>query len=120
MYAAYDFYRDSYGGSQILPDDWPLLARQVDAYIDLVTYGRLQRGAPVTDAVRMAACAAAEVQQAQQKAGRTAGVQSESVGSQSVTYENAEEREKRESAELMEAIDLHLPPWDPLRYAGVR
>ena len=33
-------------------------SRAADAYIDRITFGRLQRGAPVDDAVRMAACAA--------------------------------------------------------------
>ena len=61
MYAPYSYYYEVYHGSQLTPDQWPAAAREAEAYIDLLTFGRLKNGAPVTDEVQMAVCAVAEV-----------------------------------------------------------
>ena len=47
------------------------------------------------------------------------GIKAESVGGQSVTYEDAAASSERYEAELLEAADLWIPRSDPLRYAGV-
>lgn len=121
MYADYVFYVEAYGGENIPPLDWPRISRHADAYLDRLTYNRMKNGAVVTDAVRMAACAVAEAIQRHKKTQKVnpAGVKSESVGGQSVTYEDAVSSAARYDAEMMEAADLWLPRTDPLRYAGV-
>ena len=48
MYAPYSYYYEAYHGSQLTPDQWPAAALEAEAYIDLLTFGRLKNGAPVT------------------------------------------------------------------------
>lgn len=121
MYADYVFYVEAYGGENIPPLDWPRISRHADAYLDRLTYNRMKNGAVVTDAVRMAACAVAEVMRRHEETqtANPAGIKAESVGGQSVTYEDAVSSAARYDAEMMEAADLWLPRTDPLRYAGV-
>lgn len=121
MYADYVFYVEAYGGEGIPPLDWPRISRHADAYLDRLTYNRMKNGAVVTDAVRMAACAVAEVMRRHEETqtANPAGIKAESVGGQSVTYEDAVSSAARYDAEMMEAADLWLPRTDPLRYAGV-
>ncbi len=120
MYADYGYYTETYHGSQIEESDWPALSRRADGCIDQLTCGRLRQGWPVTDDVRTAACALAETLYRQDKQAEqgAAGVKSESVGSQSVTYETDQERRQRQAAERLEAVESGLPRWHPLRYAG--
>lgn len=121
MYADYVFYVEAYGGENIPPLDWPRISRHADAYLDRLTYNRMKNGAVVTDAVRMAACAVAEAMRRHEETQTVnpAGIKAESVGGQSVTYEDAVSSAARYDAEMMEAADLWLPRTDPLRYAGV-
>lgn len=121
MYADYVFYVEAYGGENIPPLDWPRISRHADAYLDRLTYNRMKNGAVVTDAVRMAACAVAEVmcRHEETQTANPAGIKSESVGGQSVTYEDVAALSERYEAELLEAADLWIPRSDPLRYAGV-
>lgn len=121
MYADYVFYVEAYGGENIPPLDWPRISRHADAYLDRLTYNRMKNGAVVTDAVRMAACAVAEVMHRYEETqtANPAGIKSESVGGQTVAYEDAVSSAARYDAEMMEAADLWLPRTDPLRYAGV-
>lgn len=121
MYADYVFYVEAYGGENIPPLDWPRISRHADAYLDRLTYNRMKNGAVVTDAVRMAACAVAEVMRRHEETqtANPAGIKAESVGGQSVTYEDAAASSERYEAELLEAADLWIPRSDPLRYAGV-
>lgn len=121
MYADYAFYVGSYGGELISSLDWPHISCQTDAYLDRLTYNRLRHDSPVTDAVRMAACAVAEVMHRHEvtQTANPAGIKAESVGGQSVTYEDAAAFQARYDAELLDAADLWIPRSDPLRYAGV-
>lgn len=121
MYADYVFYVEAYGGEGIPPLDWPRISRHADAYLDRLTYNRLRNGAVVTDTVRMAACAVAEVMHRHEETqtANPVGIKAESVGGQSVTYEDAAASSERYEAELLETADLWIPRSDPLRYAGV-
>ena len=118
MYADYVYYKDTYRGNRITESEWPALSRRADSYLDTITYGRLQQGWPLTDDIRMAACALADTLYQQQTEQTAAGIKSESTGSQSVTYETDQERRRRQSAACLEAVDGYLPRWHPLRYAG--
>ena len=122
IYADYEFYTATYGGDQIKEADWARTAREASAYIDQLTFGRLQ-GHPerVTEEVQMAVCAAAEVAERYRAATTqsAAGIASESVGGQSVTYRNSTELEAGKQSEIWQAVSLYLPLSHPLRYAGV-
>lgn len=122
IYADYEFYTVTYGGDQIKEADWTRTAREASAYIDQLTFGRLQ-GHPerVTEEVQMAVCAAAEVAERYHAAltQSAAGIASESVGGQSVTYRNSTELEAGKQSEIWQAVSLYLPLSHPLRYAGV-
>lgn len=69
----------------------------------------------------MAVCAAAEVVERYQTAltQQAAGITSESVGGQSVTYRSSTELEAGKRAQIGQAASLYLPLSHPLRYAGV-
>lgn len=122
IYADYEFYTATYGGDQIKEADWTRTAREASAYIDQLTFGRLQ-GHPerVTKEVQMAVCAAAEVVGRYQVAlsQHAAGIASESVGGQSISYRSGTEQAAGKRAEINQAASLYLPLSHPLRYAGV-
>lgn len=120
-YASYDYYVKTYGGGSVTAPDWPAASRDASAFLDALTYGRL-KGHPerVSDDVKMAVCAAAEAsaRYTAAAASHAAGVASESVGSQSVSYLNGEEAGKAKQQEMLAAAGLFLPRSHPLRYAG--
>ena len=121
MYADYAYYTGTYCGTLIQEAQWPAAARAADAYLDLVTFGRLLHGWPVDDDVRMAACAAAEVASRYQaaQAGRTPGLTGFTNDGYSETYAgDAADLAAGQKAEMAAAVDLYLPSSHPLRYAG--
>ena len=121
MYTEYAYYKGAYFGTLIGEDQWPAAARAADAYLDLVTFGRLQHGWPVDDDVRMAACAAAEVASRYQaaQAGRTPGLAGFTNDGYSETYTGTTSGlAAQQQAEMAAAVDLYLPRSHPLRYAG--
>ena len=122
IYAEYEFYITTYGGNQIQEADWTKTAREASAFIDQLTFGRLKNHPErVTEEVQMAVCAAAEVVGRYQTAltQHAAGIASESVGGQSVTYRNSTELVTGKQTEIGQAASLYLPLSHPLRYAGV-
>ena len=121
IYADYRYYQQEWRGN--LPEkDWYPAAREASAYVDLITFGRL-KGHPewVTEDVQNAVCAAVDVIAHYDSAvsQRTPGVSSESVGSQSISYEGAASVQESRAQALRSAVDCYLLPGDPLRYAGV-
>ena len=121
MYADYAYYQGTYHGTALSEEQWPAAAREADAWLDRLTLGRLQRGAPVDDAVRMAACALAEVAGRYQTAAaeRTPGLASATNDGYSESYAGtAADLVEQEQAELQAAADLYLPRTHPLRYRG--
>lgn len=121
MYADYAFYRQVFGGQAIAEADWPRRARPAERYIDRATFGRLAAGAPVTDAVRLAVCAAAEVFVAHEAASAAvpAGLTSANTDGYSESYADAGTLAAARDAALAAAVDLYLARSDPLRYCGV-
>lgn len=121
MYAEYVYYKSAYAGDLLDAEDWPAAIRAADAYIDLVTFGRLRRGWPVDDDVRMAACAAAEAASRYQKAQaeRKPGLSGFTNDGYSETYAGAAaDLAAGQRDEMAAAVDLYLPRSHPLRYAG--
>lgn len=120
MYADYSFYTGTYRGVEISERDWPAVSREASAYIDVITYGRIKKGASITDDVRMAVCAVAEVVHKHNvTTSRVTGLKSENVDGYSVAYEDSAAIDQQCSADKLNAAGLYLPLTDPLRYAGV-
>ncbi|MBW7573912.1 head-tail connector protein [Caproiciproducens faecalis] len=93
-YADYAYYSDIYGGISISQDAFAALARRASLFIDQITYNRLNTGWAVTDAVKNATCAVAEVLE-QYKTSEAQEVtvavfKSESVGGWSGTYQDTD------------------------------
>ena len=110
MYADYAYYQGTYHGTALTEAQWPAAAREADAWLDRLTLGRLQRGAPVDDAVRMAACAMAEVAGRYQTAAaeRTPGLASATNDGYSESYAGtAADLAAQEQTELQAAADLY-------------
>lgn len=96
IYADYAYYSDTYNGKSISEDAFAALARRASLFIDRLTFNRLNTGWPVTDAVKMAACAVAEAMkvtddaQVMQVAVYAAGIKSENTDGRSVSYNDAD------------------------------
>lgn len=91
-YATYSYYITTYLGSLIASVDFATLALRASAYIDQITFNRaaaiITADTPTetVDAIKMATCAVAEDLQRWGGSTTDGGVQSESVGSHSVSY----------------------------------
>ena len=83
VYADYRYYTDEYHGSAVTETEWPRLALQASAYLDMITTGKIARLESVPDAVKNAVCAVVEVEKSQQLQGNIA---SEKDGSYAVSY----------------------------------
>ena len=81
-------------------------------------------GWAVTDQVQNACCALADVAynqyQAEEALRNKRGLQSEAVGKQSVTYRSQADITAAFRQERADVLNLYLPLWSPLRYAGVK
>jgi hypothetical protein len=84
-YATYSYYSGTYLGTAITSADFPRLALRASAVIDQLTFNRAATDTDNTTAIEMATCALAEELQTIDAEGAV-GIQSESVGSHSVTY----------------------------------
>lgn len=106
MYADYVYYTEKFHGSLVPEKSFERNALQASQYIDNVTFGRI--GSNVTDAVKNACCALAEIYYSGTVSPRAAsGVTSEKVGNYSVSYaaaENVGTQQKR----LKSAVKLWL------------
>lgn len=124
MYATYDYYQGAYLGALISSDDWPRYERDASLYIDKLTYERLITDPlKVTDRVKSAVCAVAEVlkrqEDAESKSCESAGVKSFSNDGYSESYSGVADIRRSYEKLKLDAVDLWLPRSDPLRYAGV-
>ena len=81
----YSFYEEDYHGDHIRPEAWFALSRDASAWLDAVTFGRVQDDLDeqTLHACRMAVCAAAEVFSQEQEGGTLTG---ETVGKWSRSY----------------------------------
>ena len=112
MYADYVFYRDTYHGSAVDEDAFAALERQASLFIDRITFNWLHQGRPVTDAVKMAACAVVDAlkehEDARQEAVTAAGVKSENTDGYSVSYQNADDIRAAVESAMLEAARPYL------------
>lgn len=89
-YADFEFYEDNFGGTAIASADFSTLAIRASFMIDFLTFDRAadvieaNEDAEKIEAIKLATCAVAEaIQEINERAGT---IQSEKVGSYSVTY----------------------------------
>lgn len=118
MAADYNFYREIYQGSLIPQENFSAAFLRAHAFLSSITCGRLT-AENMTDNIRMAACAVAEVYFAQRQAPCAAGIKSENVDGYSVTYEDRATAQQQLLTALFAAADLYFPRTDPLRFMGV-
>lgn len=123
MYATYDYYQGAYLGTLIPTADWPHYERDASLYIDRLTYGRMVTDPlKVTDRVKSAVCAVAEVlkrqDDAESKSSEREGVKSFSNDGYSESYGSITTIRKSYDKLKVDAANLWLPASDPLRYAG--
>ena len=123
MYADYDYYQSTYLGVLIPASDWSRYERDASLYIDRLTYERLiMDPLKVTDRVKNAVCAVAEVlkrqDDAESKSSEREGVKSFSNDGYSESYGSITTIRKSYDKLKVDAANLWLPTSDPLRYAG--
>ena len=114
VYATYTKYTTDYLGTAIVSADFPRLALRASATIDQLTYNRV--ASVVTDGtdtdtialIVMATCAVAEELQNEDIDGGSDGIQSESVGSTSVTYNAHSNKQLSNEAKQSKAAKLYL------------
>lgn len=116
-YADYAWYRDSYKGTRLNKEEFDRFSELASLYADNALFGRLSAGEAVTDQVKNAVCAVAEIwkeEDAEANAVQTA-VKSETVDGDSVTYASSGETEAAWNRKKAALFGLYLPPGDPLR-----
>lgn len=123
MYATYDYYQGAYLGVLIPVSDWSRYERDASLYIDKLTYERLITDPlKVTERVKNAVCAVAEVlkrqDDAESKSSEREGVKSFNNDGYSESYGSITTIRKSYDKLKADAANLWLPTSDPLRYAG--
>lgn len=112
IYADYAYYTNTYKGTSISQDAFAALSRRASAFIDRLTYNRLNNGYAVTDAVKMAVCAVVDVlkeyEDARQEALTAAGVKSENTDGYSISYQNADDIRATVESAMLEAAQPYL------------
>ena len=104
-YITFDYYRTSFMGTEIKDDVTFERARiEAEAYIDQITRGNITE---VTDAVKNATCAVAEII-CKQAHDEEATVSSESVGNHSRSYTKATKTTAEREAEKYRKAALYL------------
>ncbi|MFQ8601156.1 MAG: hypothetical protein ACLSAP_11645 [Oscillospiraceae bacterium] len=61
MIASYEYYTEQFGGVKIPAESFYQLEKEAERYLDRVTKRRIRKQGAVTDEVRQAACAVAEI-----------------------------------------------------------
>lgn len=113
-YVDYTYYTDTYLGTAIASSDFAALALRASAHLDRISNNRVAEvveadsDADTIDLIKMATCAMAEELKTQQSQGSDNPVQSESVGSYSVTYAKGAYATKSNIRKLQETAALYL------------
>lgn len=118
-YADFAYYTGTYLGTALSEQEFPACARKASILIDDLTFGRTGKlsASQIPDAVRDAACSAAEIyaeylakKNAALKATKSGTVKSESNDGFSVSYAdyNAEQARISTESEMSEEITIYL------------
>lgn len=109
IYADYQYYTDLFKGKLIPANDFDHAAILATQYINNVTFGRI--GSNVTDTVKNACCAAAEVYyqcDMSEAALEAAGKSAEKTGDYSVTYAKSDFSYNSRDKQLSRTVKLWL------------
>ncbi|MDO5432972.1 hypothetical protein [Eubacterium sp.] len=90
IYADYDYYKNDFHGQKITNEEFDRLAIKASAFLDVITFNQIEQPQSVTDPVKNAMCAVAEILQTYDSG--SGGIASESVGKESITYANVERK----------------------------
>jgi len=108
-YADHEYYTNIFRGSVLSDIDFPPAAERASDYIDYMTRNK---ATPDSEAVKKACCALAETYHAMlqvKAAGSSAGeIQSEAVGSYSVTYRSGAEASAELESSLYKTALIYL------------
>lgn len=119
----YGYYTSVFLGAAVSETDWPRAIREACAFVDQITYSRLQRLAKIPEEAQLAACAVADVVQAKRaamdKINAAAGVKSFTNDGYSESYADAAQLSDDFARRMADAAAVYLPRSHPLRYAGV-
>ena len=109
-YVDFTYYSATYLGTAIVSADFARLALRASATIDNLTFERAAAETDVAriDKIKMATCAVAEELQRQDQAGGADGIQSESVGVNSVTYSANSSKQLTNETRQSKAAKLYL------------
>ncbi len=122
LYADFIYYKEAYGGSTVPEKNWVHFARRAGAYIDSLVFGRIKSETDVTECVKMAVCACADVlyiwDGTQSYESNTANITSETNDGYRVDYADPNATFNMLSSKIYTAADMYLPITHPLRYRG--
>lgn len=106
MYADFDYYAHTYGGTVIDSADFGYYERKAEKYINTVTFGRVSED-NLSDDIRDAVCEVAELYFDKKSSSASKGIASEKIGDYSVSYSDSLSGEKFSRA-LYDAAKEHL------------
>ena len=107
-YVDFTYYSTSYLGVVIAEADFPRLALRASAIIDQLTFNRAVTDTDNTTAIKNATCAVAEEIQTFEQDGSVDGIQSETIGRNSVTYTEYGTKRMTASQKYQAAAFLYL------------
>lgn len=113
MYVDYIYYSQTYQG-KVKEENFTPLSIKAQALVDYYTFNRIKN---VTEKVRFAVCELVDVIN-QKEINDTKGIQSEKVGSYSVTYASAEEIKAQYNQDVKRILYKYLP--SELLFRGIR
>ncbi len=124
MYADFEYYSSAYGGTTVPEKSWKHFAVRAGAYIDSLVFGRIKSDTDISESVRMATCACADVlflwDGTQSFESRNAGIKGETSDGYHVDYADPDATFNMLSAKIYAAADMYLPISHPLRYRGAQ
>ncbi|MEG1106606.1 MAG: hypothetical protein RSD63_08560 [Eubacterium sp.] len=105
IYATFEYYKDDYSGIKIEdPKEFKRLALKASAFLDGVTFGRIDRTKPVEEPVQLGMCAIVDVMKDYESGDK--GIVSERVGDLTTSYAGAELRTEESDAYAAAALFL--------------
>ena len=107
-YADYTYYSGTYYGTQIPTGDFTRVSARASEWIDRLTFGRAASDTDNTTAIKKAMCAVADELYIIEQDGGGDGIQSESIGSSSVTYAENSARRMVKEQRLKNAAKIYL------------
>lgn len=107
-YADYTYYTSTYYGTLIPTGDFTRVSARASEWIDRLTFGRAASDIDNTTAIKKAMCAVADDLYSIEQDGGADAIQSESIGSSSITYAENSARRMVKEQRLKNAAKMYL------------